>query len=167
MLNDDIIGKVILIGIVVIVIGIIIVVGVVKLVEYVEYASLPPPDASPSEVVEKFASWHGGGNFEACYDFLMSREYRNSTDESTFKETMRQCKPAFSHYEFIEVKSEKIDGDSASVEVGYLEKYDDPLLGDRNPLHEITQKSKTKTINLVKEEEGWRLTDIHCELKGK
>ena len=162
MLKDDgIIGKVkiaILIGIV---IAAVMGCGCTKYI-----VSLPSSDASPSEVVETFASWYGAGNFGACY-LLMSEEYKNSTDESTFEEKMSQCKPTFTHYEFIEVKSEKIEGDSASMEVRYLERYDDSFLGDRNPLHKITQKSKTKTINLTKEENGWRLTDLHCELKSK
>jgi hypothetical protein len=160
MLNDDdIIGKVkiaILIGI------------VVAAVMSCGCVSLPSSDASPSEIVETFASWHGAEEFEACYEYLMSEEYRNSTDESTFKEKMSQCKP---DYEFVEVRSEKIDGDSALVEVVYAEnvveiKYQFPLnlidkISDNKP------NSKTKTINLTKEEEGWRLTNLHCELKGK
>jgi hypothetical protein len=160
MLNDDdIIGKVkiaILIGIVVVaVMGC----GCTK-----KYAvSLPSSDASPSEIVGTFASWYRAGNFEACY-LLMPEEYRNSTDESTFKEKMSQCKPAFSHYEFVEVRSEKNGGDSASVEVIYVEKLDS-FLGLPNLFDK--PKNETKTINLTKEEEGWRLTDLHCELKGK
>lgn len=127
----------------------------------------PSPEASPSEIVETFALWHGAGYFGACYS-LMSEEYRNSTDESTFKEKMSQCKPHYIHYDFVEVinGSEKINGDFASVEVLYLEKKDE-LFGDRNPVHKRTQKNKTKTINLTKENDGWRLAGLHCELKDK
>ena len=126
--------------------------------------SLPSSDASPSEVVETFASWYGSENFGACYS-LMSEEYRNSTDDSTFKEKMIQCKPPYSsHYEFVEVRSEKNDGDSASVQIIYVKK-SDPFLGLPNPFDK--PKNKTKTINLIKEDKGWRLTDLHCELKGK
>ena len=159
MLNDDIIGKVkiaILIGIVIVA-----VMSCGCIEKYI--VSLPSSDASPSEIVETFASWHGAGNFGACY-LLMSEEYRNSTNESTFEEKMSQCKPAFSHYEFIEVKSEKIEGNSASVEVIYVEKIGG-FLGLPNPFD--NPKNKTKTINLTKEEKGWRLIDLHCELKGK
>ena len=164
MLKDnDIIGKVkiaILIGIVILaVMGC----GCVK--KYI--VSLPSSDASPSEVVETFASWYGAGNFGACY-LLMSEECRNLTDESTFKEKMSQCKPTFDHYEFVEVinGSEKIEGDSASVEVVYVKKKDFFLWNLLDNLIDKTKK-KTKTINLTIEEEGWRLTDLHCELKGK
>jgi hypothetical protein len=163
MLNDeDIIGKVkiaILIGIVVVAV---MCCGCTE--KYI--VSLPSSDASPSEIVETFASWHGGGNFEACYEYLMSEEYRNSTDESTFKEKMSQCKPPFGHYEFVGVRSEKIEGDSASVEVVYVKKKDFPAnLIDK--LMDNKPKNKTKTINLVKEEDGWGLTNLHCELKRK
>ena len=50
----------------------------------------PSPQASPSEVVETFASWYGDGYLEGCYS-LMSTEYRNSTDLKTFKERINQC----------------------------------------------------------------------------
>jgi hypothetical protein len=159
MLNDDIIGKVKITILIEIVIVVIMSCGCIE--KYI--VSLPSSDASPSEIVETFASWHSAGNFGACY-LLMSEEYRNSTDDSTFKEKMRQCKPAFGHYEFVEVKSEKNDGGSASVEVIYVEKLDS-FLGLPNLFDK--PKNKTKTINLTKEEEGWRLTDLHCELKGK
>ena len=166
--NDDIIGKVkiaILIGIVIVA-----VMGCGCTEKYI--VSLPSSDASPSEVVETFASWYGGGNFEACHDFLMSREYTNSTNKSTFKEKISQCEP---DYEFVEVESEKIDGNSALVEVVYVEnvvekKYPFPFnLIDKliDELIDNKPKSKNKTINLTKEEDGWRLTDLYCELKGK
>lgn len=77
---------------------------------------------------------------------------------------MRRCKPAFSHYEFVEVRSEKIEGNSAPMEVIYVEKIGG-FLGLPDPFD--NPKNKTTTINLIKEEDGWRLTDLHCELKGK
>ena len=126
-------------------------------------------DAPPSEVVETFAAWHESGKFGDCY-LLMSEEYKNSTDKITFEEKMSQCKPAFpSHYEFVEVRRpEKIEGNSASVEIVYVTKKDVPhyyyYLIDK-----LINKPEniTKTINLIKEEGGWRLTDLHCELKCK
>ena len=115
--------------------------------------------SSPSGVVETFASLHRDGDFEACY-FLMSAEYKNLTDESIFKEKMSQCKPHFCHYEFVEVRNGEIDGDYVSVEVVYVEKKDLFIAN-------LIPENKTKTINLTKEEGGWRLTDLHCELKAK
>lgn len=159
MQDDRIIGKVKIAIIVGIVIATVMGCGCTKYT-----VSLPSSDASPSEVVETFASWYGSENFGACYS-LMSEEYRNSTDDSTFKEKMIQCKPPYSsHYEFVEVRSEKNDGDSASVQIIYVKK-SDPFLGLPNPFDK--PKNKTKTINLIKEDKGWRLTDLHCELKGK
>ena len=166
--NDDIIGKVkiaILIGIVVVA-----VMSCGCTEKYI--ASLPSSDASPSEIVETFASWHGAGNFGACY-LLMSKEYTNSTVGSSFEEKIRQCNQGTiikQYCEFVEVRSEKIEGDSASLEVVYVEKEDhssgNPIKNLRNKLNN-KPKNKTKTINLTKEEEGWRLSDLHCELKGK
>ena len=120
--------------------------------------------SSPSEVVETFASWHGAENLKGCYS-LMSTEYRNSTDLESFRERIKQCEERFHyHYEFLEVKSEKIDGDFASVVIAY--KRVEPIFGIRYIEHWF-EDPKTKTVNLVKEEDGWRLTGLHCELKGK
>jgi hypothetical protein len=120
---DDITGKLkiaILIGIVIAA-----VVGCGCTEKYI--VSLPSSDASPSEIAETFASWHGAGNFGACY-LLMSEEYRNSTDEGTFKEKMSQCEPALKqHYELVEVRNVKIEGDSALLEVVYVKKMDFPF----------------------------------------
>jgi len=129
---------------------------------------IPPPDASPSEIVETFALWQGNENYEACY-LLMSSEYKDSKDEISFKMEISQCDSTWSHYEFVEVKdgSEVINGNSAWVEIIYLKRINDPLLGDYNPLHSITQDRKCKTVQLVKENDGWRITDLHCELKAK
>ncbi len=158
MQDDGIIGKVKIAIIIGIVLATVMGCGCTKYM-----VSLPSSDASPSEVVETFASWYGAENFGACY-LLMPEEYRNSTGDSTFKEKMSQCKPAFSHYEFVEVRSAKNDGDSASVQIIYVKK-PDPVLDLPNPFD--NPKNKTKTINLIKEDKGWRLTDLHCELKGK
>lgn len=129
-------------------------------------AILPEPDASPTEVVEKFASFHRDKMFEACY-ILMSTEYKNSTKESIFKEKIRHCNPSWTRYEFVEVinGSEKIEGDLASLDIIYLEKYNDQSLGDFNPLVKLSEKRKTKTINLIKEKDGWKFTELYCELK--
>lgn len=139
--------------------------AIIAVVIFAGCITLPSPDASPSEIVETFASWHGKEDFGACY-FLISTAYKNSTDKSTFNAKMRQCDPHWTHYEFIEVitGSEKIEGDSASVEVVYAKKKDFPGNLFDNVIDK--PKNKTKTINLVKEEGGWRLTDLHCELKG-
>ena len=120
--------------------------------------SLPPPEASPGEVVEAFVSEHVNYG-------LMSAEYKNSTSEGIFLGKIIKCKPDSKHYEFIEVinGSERIEGDSAAVEIRYLEKPDTPVFGE----YEYSWELKNKTIYLVKENEGWRLRDLSCELVGR
>lgn len=122
----------------------------------------PSPQASPSEVVETFASWYGDEYLEGCYS-LMSTEYRNSTDLKTFKERINQCEKGGFHHKFVRVKSEKINGDFASVRIVYRRKE----LCFVHYIEDLIEGPKTKTVNLVKEEDGWKLTELHCELRGK
>ncbi|OFV67180.1 MAG: NTF2-like transpeptidase domain-containing protein [Candidatus Syntrophoarchaeum caldarius] len=124
----------------------------------------PLPQASPSEVVETFASWYGDEYLEGCYS-LMSTEYRNSTDLKTFKERINQCEKGGFHHKFVRVKSEKINGDFASVRIVYRRK--GPFFDLFCIIEDLIEDPKTKTVNLVKEEDGWKLTELHCELRGK
>ncbi len=121
--------------------------------------SLPSPDASPGEVVEAFVSEHGNYN-------LMSTEYKNSMSEGNFLGKIIKCKPSFKHYEFVEVVngSGRIEGDSATVEIRYLEKPDKPVFGDYNL---SAEEPKNKTVYLTRENDGWRLRELYCELVGK
>ena len=119
----------------------------------------PSPEASPSEIVEIFASWHKDGDLDACYDFLMAREYRNTTNKSDFRDKIKQCKD----YILISVTNEEIDGDIAFVEIKYMERSTDWPITKAREYYE----GKSKTVKLVKEEDGWKLNELHCELKDK
>lgn len=123
---------------------------------------LPPPEAPPGEVVEAFVSEHGNYN-------LLSAEYKNSTSEGDFLGEIIGCKPGFKHYEFVEVinRSESLEGDSATVEIRYLEKPDKPVFGESNLSSLEFQEMKNKTIYLTKENDGWRLRELYCELVGR
>ena len=69
------------------------------------------------------------------------------------------------HHKFVRVKSEKINGDFASVRIVYRRK--GPFFG-LPCIEDLFEDPKTKTVHLVKEEDGWKLTELHCELnKGK
>jgi len=123
---------------------------------------LPPPDAPPSEVVEAFVSEHGNYN-------LLSAEYKNTTSEGSFLGKIITCKPGSKHYEFVELinGSERIEGDSATVEIRYLEKPDKPIFGESNLSSGEFQEMKNKTIYLTKDNDGWRLRELSCELVGR
>lgn len=123
---------------------------------------LPSPDTSPEQVVETFYSEHG--NY-----YLMSTEYRNSTGMGGFLVKIIKCKPSFKHYEFVDVikGSEIIEGDYATVEIRYFEMPDKPVFGEANVSAGDSQEMKNKTIYLTKENDGWRLRELYCELVGK
>lgn len=134
----------------------ILIIAIVLVTMFAGCITLPPPEAPPSKVVETFASQYG----DACYH-LMSTEYKITTDYQTFKKQMEQCTHGKWHYyEFVGIvkDSEKIDGKNATVKISYLKKVDSIFDKPEN---------KTKTVNLVKEDGGWRLTALHCELRGK
>lgn len=87
----------------------------------------------------------------------MSTEYQNSTDIETYSQKMEICSSGWKYYEFIEVKngSENISENNASVEIIY---HND----DRSILSK--PENKTITIDLIKEDDGWRLKRFYCEL---
>ncbi len=107
---------------------------------------LPSPDTPPGEVVKIFAST--GGSYD-----LMSEVYKNSTSRWVFKDIANKCDPVDwgGYYKFAEVinGSEKIEENIASVDIRYLVKRTDIYLDEF--------ENKTKTINLVREKNGWRL----------
>ena len=139
-------------------------IAIIAIVVAVIFAGCITLDTSPSGVVETFATCHRDGDFEACY-FLMFTEYKNLTDEEAFRNEIKRC----NDYYLIKVKSEKIDDDTASVEIEYAKR----SLHNSMPYRKIAglldseYSEKNKTIKLVKEEEGWKLTELHCELKSK
>lgn len=119
---------------------------------------LPEPEASPVEVVENFAKQNKAGNFQACY-YLMSSEYKSSVEYREFKQRLVYCTPPWPYYRLIEIGEEKITGNYASVEITYLE-----LRGGVYQPHE--PEKKKKTVELVREKEGWRLKSLYCELRS-
>jgi hypothetical protein len=114
----------------------------------------------PHEVVKDFASHHKNGKMDKCYS-LMSIEYKNLTDKNEFKDKIKQC----NDYVLIEVKSEEIDGDMASVEIRYMKR---SIWGDVGLSYLLERvEGKSKTVNLIKEGDKWKLTELYCELKSE
>ena len=136
-------------------IGIIVIIAIVTLAVFggcIEY------EASPSSVVQEFAWQSKRGNFDECYK-LMSEKYKSSVDESTFREEMKRCHPLIYYYEFDAIISENITGNSARVEFTYYKK---SLIFWANIYPK--PKRETKTVDLVKEDDGWKLSNVYCEL---
>jgi hypothetical protein len=115
---------------------------------------------TPDEVVKDFASHHKKGKLDKCYS-LMSIEYKNLTDKNEFKDKIKQC----NDYVLIEVKSEEIDGDMASVEIRYMERTTWSDVGLPYLLEHV--EGESKTVILIKEGDKWKLTELYCELKSE
>jgi len=119
---------------------------------------LPEPEASPKEVVENFALQNKAGNFQACY-YLMSSEYKSSVKLKEFKQKLVYCTPPWPYYRLLEIGEERINGDYATVEITYIEL--------REGVIQPQEKEKKRMmLELVKEEESWKLRDLHCELRS-
>jgi len=136
---------------------------IVAIVVAMIFAGCSTQDTSPSRVVGNFALLHQKGDFETCYS-LMSTEYKNLTDEKAFRDKIKHC----NDYHLIKVKSKKIEGDTASVKIEYGESnpYDTPIGRLGTNLGGLSDE-KSKTLNLVKEEDGWKLVELYCELKSE
>lgn len=121
-------------------------------------------EASPSTVVKDFARQWEKGNYDQCYE-LMSNNFKSKVDETTFIQLMKDCQMELwpnKYYKFEEVSSENISNNTASVEFTYYKKspyYIDDLI-TKPPIQH-------KEIELVKEEDGWKLTNLHCELNTR
>ncbi|AFV24149.1 hypothetical protein Mpsy_1943 [Methanolobus psychrophilus R15] len=111
---------------------------------------------SPSGTVEKFASEFKKGNYDTCYG-LMSYTYKENTDLAAFVSTCKNVNP--DKYEFIKVTKEYIDQDTAVVDI-LVNESTVSLEFSRETFIEISPKVKqtTKQIELVKQEDEWRIT---------
>ena len=129
-------------------------------------------EQTPTDIVKQFASSYAKENFDTCYD-LMSVDYKNRHDFNTFVRDMNQCSSGWDKYEFIGVVdgSEVIGNNTAILEITYkTHKTDDYFLGLLiDSFDELLRKDKTfnKQIKLIKEDSGWKLDDLHCELKKR
>lgn len=138
----------------------IVVVAIVVASMFVECVDLPVNLNDPCAVVEYFAKQHKKENFNNCY-FLMSEKYKTSInfDEDTFSDEMEKCQaklPAGFYYELYNIKPENISDNSALIKYTYYEK--SPIISFGEP------RTYTKEIKLVKEDDGWKLDELHCEL---
>lgn len=125
---------------------------------------------SPCEVVEDFASHHKNGKLDKCYS-LMSTQYRNLTDEKAFRDKIKHC----NDYYITKIKSEEINGNMASVEIEYVKQLSntESKWYDKKSKYSIGRYirewrcKESKTLNLVKEKDGWKLAELYCELKSR
>lgn len=124
-------------------------------VVFILFYPLILPDDTPSETVTKIVSINQKYIKSISYNW-MSTEYRNSIDIETYSRQMEICSK-WKDYEFIEVKngSEKINENNGSVEIIY-----------QHDLIPFKHENKTITIDLIKEDDGWRLKKFYCELTG-
>ena len=112
--------------------------------------------SSPTETVENFASQFDEGNYDTCYD-LMSSDYKSETGLADFVDICKDVNP--DKYEFIEVTKEYIDGDTAVVDVLVNESSVAIKFSLKNFIEvEPEFEEVTKQIELVKQEDEWKIT---------
>lgn len=113
---------------------------------------------NPTATVESFNSEFNEGNYDTCYE-LMSSDYRDERDLAAFVDTCQDVNT--DKYEFIEVKDEYVSEESAVVDVLVNESSVALKLSLKNFLEvEHEYEEVTKQINLIKEEDGWKITDF-------
>ncbi len=113
--------------------------------------------SSPSKTVENFASDFEKGNYDKCYD-MMSSHYKKYYDFSFFVSNCKSADP--DRYELIEITNEYIYENEAVVEVKANKTSSSDFSSLLDSLFEGTPESGviTKQIELVKEENEWKIT---------
>lgn len=114
--------------------------------------------SSPSKTVEDFVSEFDEGNYDTCYE-MMSSEYRQGTGLADFVDICKDVNP--DKYQFIEVTKEYVDEDSAVVDVLVNESSVAIKFSLRNFIEvEPEFEETTKVIELLKEEDEWKITEF-------
>jgi|GEM_PF-2105076 len=114
--------------------------------------------SSPTKTVENFASQFDEGNYDTCYD-LMSSDYKGETGLADFVDICKDMNP--DKYEFIEVTKEYIDEDTAVVDVLVNESSVAIKFSLKNLIEvEPEFEEITKQIELVKQEDEWKITEF-------
>lgn len=142
-------------GIAVVLVIVLITTGAIIFVDY--FIPLPSPESSPIETVENFAEQHSAGGYKACY-YLMSSEFKDSTSEEEFERQLTYCSPPWPYYKVLDIRKEQVYGNKATVEIEYIA-IEEGIYQNMEP------ESKVKTVELVKEKEGWKLKELYCELR--
>jgi NTF2-like N-terminal transpeptidase domain. len=113
---------------------------------------------SPTKTVENFALQFDEGNYDTCYD-LMSSDYKGETGLADFVDICKDVNP--DKYEFIEVTKEYIDEDTAVVDVLVNESSVAIKFSLKNLIEvEPEFEEVTKQIELVKQEDEWKITEF-------
>lgn len=112
--------------------------------------------SSPTKTVENFVSEFREGNYDTCYG-LMSSDYRQETGLASFVDICKDANPE--KYEFIQVTNEYTDGNSAVVDVLVNESSVAVKFSLKDFIEVEPEYSEvTKEIELVKEEDEWKIT---------
>ncbi|WMW23012.1 hypothetical protein RE476_04065 [Methanolobus mangrovi] len=114
--------------------------------------------SSPAKTVESFALQFDEGNYDSCYT-LMSSDYKGETDLAGFVGICKDVNP--DKYEFIEVTKEYIDEDTSVVDVLVNESSVAIKFSLKNFIEvEPEFEEVTKQIELVKQEDEWKITEF-------
>lgn len=114
--------------------------------------------SSPSKTVKTFATQFDQGNYDTCYD-LMSVGYKQEIGLADFVDLCKDVNP--DKYEFIEVSKEYVDSDSAVVDVLVNESSVAVSFSLKSFIEvEKEYEEVTKQIELVKQEDEWKITEF-------
>lgn len=114
--------------------------------------------STPTKTVENFASEFSQENYDACYD-MMSAAYKEETSLSDFVDICKDVNP--DKYEFIEVTNEYVNENTAVVDVLVNESSVSIKFSLENLIEvEPEYNEVTKEIDLVKQEDEWKLKEF-------
>jgi hypothetical protein len=114
--------------------------------------------STPTKTVEKFASEFSQENYDACYD-MMSVAYKEENSLSDYIDICKDVNP--DKYEFIEVTNEYISENTAVVDVLVNESSVAIKFSLENFIElEPEYNDVTKEINLVKQEDEWKIKEF-------
>ncbi|ETA69504.1 NTF2-like transpeptidase domain-containing protein [Methanolobus tindarius DSM 2278] len=114
--------------------------------------------SSPTKTVENFASEYSQENYDTCYD-MMSTAYKEETSLSDFVDICKDVNP--DKYEFIEVTNEYVNENTAVVDVLVNESSVAIKFSLENFIEvEPEYNEVTKELDLVKQEDEWKITEF-------
>ncbi|MDK2826155.1 NTF2-like N-terminal transpeptidase domain-containing protein [Methanolobus vulcani] len=114
--------------------------------------------STPTKTVENFAAEFSQEKYDTCYE-MMSAAYKEDTSLSDFVDICKDVNP--DKYEFIEVSNEYISDNTAVVDV-LVNESSVAIKFSLEKFIEVEPEYNevTKEIDLVKQEDEWKLTEF-------
>ncbi|NPE29189.1 hypothetical protein HNV12_14755 [Methanococcoides sp. SA1] len=121
----------------------------------------------PSDVIKQFVDLQKKGNYQETYN-LLSEEFQNENDLTTFVNQLKNSNSEFDAYELIEIGNEStiIEGNQSSMTIYVISQSNISVYLESLSNESIIDESfiEIRNIELVREESGWKLTKLYPEL---